>query len=145
MSGNTILGWAGEIHPELNQELDTTEPLIAAELDTQALLDATPEQPAYVPASLFPPVHRDISMVAPLTTPYEKIAKTLRAAGGKDLESVSLIDLYQGDKIGPDHKSLTVSLVFRNKDKTLNDADVEKLMQKIILDLEKKCEAKLRT
>ena len=47
MSGPAMLGWMGEIHPDLNQELDTTEPLIAAELDTQALLEAAPEQMAY--------------------------------------------------------------------------------------------------
>jgi phenylalanyl-tRNA synthetase beta chain len=145
LSGSAVLGWMGEIHPDVNQALDTKEPLIAAELDTQALLEAAPDQTAYAPSSLFPPVRRDLSMVAPQATPYEKIAKTLRAAGGKDLEAVSLMDLYQGDKIGPDRKSLTLSLVFRNKDKTLNDADVEKIMQKIILELEKKCEAKLRT
>src|SRR5258708_40347016 len=100
---------------------------------------------AFASFRLFPPVRRDVSMLARLSTSYEKIAKTLRAAGGKDLESVSLIDLFQGDKIGPERKSLTVSLIFRNKDKTLNDTDVEKITQKIISDLEKKCEVKLRS
>ncbi len=148
MSGSTVLGWIGEIHPDLNDQLDTTETAsIALDwLDTQALLEATPEQMAYVPASPFPPVRRDLSMVAfGDTTPYEKIAKTSeRPAGGKDLESVSLIDLYQGDKIGMDHKSMTVTLIFRNKEKTLADADIEKITQKMISDLEKKCEVTLR-
>ena len=144
MAGSRSVGWMGEIHPDLSQELDTTEPLIAAELDTQALLDLSPAQTAFVPFSLFPPVRRDLSLVAPLLTPYEKIARALRTAGGKDLESVSLIDLYQGEKIGADRKSLTVTLLFRNKEKTLLDADIEKTMQKIISDLEKKCEATLR-
>ena len=90
-------------------------------------------------------MRRDLSFVAPQTTSYEKIAKTLRAAGGKDLESVSLIDLFQGEKIGADKRSLTVSLTFRNKEKTLNDGDVEKIIQKMVSDLEKKCGAVLRT
>jgi phenylalanyl-tRNA synthetase beta chain len=89
-------------------------------------------------------VRRDLSMVAPQAVPYGKIAKTLRAAGGKELESLTLIDLYQGDKIGAARKSLTVSLVFRDKEKTLNDAEVEKIVQKIVIDLEKKCETTLR-
>ena len=144
MSGARVLGWMGEIHPDLTDALDTREPLVAAELDTRALLDAAPKEIAYAAVSLFPPVHRDLSMIAPQATSYEKIARTLRAAGGKELESVSLIDLYHGDKIGPDRKSLTVSLVFRSKEKTLTDADVEKITQKIIYDLEKKCEATLR-
>jgi phenylalanyl-tRNA synthetase beta chain len=144
MVGGRSIGWMGEIHPNLQQHLDTTEPLIAVELDTQALLDLEPEQTAFEPFSLSPPIRRDLSVVAPLLTPYEMIAKTLRAAGGKDLESVALIDLYQGEKIGADRKSLTVTLLFRNKEKTLADADIEKIMQKIISDLEKKCEATLR-
>ena len=83
-------------------------------------------------------------MIAPETCAYEKIAKTLRAAGGKDLESLSLMDLYVGEKIGAGKKSITVSLVFRNPEKTLSDADVDKLFQKMVSELEKKCEATLR-
>jgi phenylalanyl-tRNA synthetase beta chain len=144
MAGARVLGWVGEIHPDLADALDTTEPFVAAELDTRALLEAAPQDIAYAAVSFFPPVHRDLSMIAPLATSYEKIAKTLRAAGGKELESVSLIDLFQSEKIGPDRKSLTVSLIFRSKEKTLTDADVEKITQKIVYDLEKKCEATLR-
>ena len=144
LSGARVLGWVGEIHPDLADALDTTEPLVVAELDTRALLDAAPQAFAYALVSPFPPVHRDLSMVAPIATSYEKIARTLRAAAGRELESVSLIDLFQSEKIGRDRKSLTVSLVFRSKEKTLTDADVEKLTQKIVYDLEKKCEATLR-
>lgn len=144
LSGNTVLGWFGEIHPLLQEQLDTREPLVMAELDVAALHRALPGTTTYVPMSMFPPVLRDVSFITPLATPYEKIAKTLRASGGALLESISLIDLYQGDKIGEDRKSMTVSLTFRNKDKTLVDADVEKVMQRIVVDLEKKCEATLR-
>jgi phenylalanyl-tRNA synthetase beta chain len=144
MSGGRVLGWVGEIHPDLAETLDTPETLVAVELDTRALLEAAPQEIAYAMVSPFPPVHRDLSMVAPIATSYEKIARTLRAAGGKELESVSLIDLYQGDKIGPGNRSLTVSLVFRSKEKTLTDADVEKILQRIVYDLDKKCEAALR-
>src|SRR5205807_6765890 len=143
--GSKALGWVGEIHPELIQELDSAEPLIAAELDTQALLEAAPQELTFVPPSPFPPVRRDLSVIAPETCPYEKIAGTLRAAGGKDLESISLIDLYAGDNISAGQKSLTMSLVFRNREKTLSVADIDKIVRKMISELEKKCEAKLRT
>ncbi len=145
LSGSSVLGWMGEIHPDLQQDLDTKEPLIAAEFDSTALRAVTPSQAAYQVTSSFPPVHRDLSLVAPQFTPYEKIAKVLRGAGGKDLELVSLIDLYQGEKIGPERKSLTVSLIFRSKDKTLSDADVEKMMKSIIAELQTKCDAQLRS
>lgn len=144
MQGSRVLGWFGEIHPDLAQKLGTEEPLVVAELDIQALLEVQPEQAAYQAPSPFPPVRRDLSMIAPEECSYEKVAKTLRAAGGKELESVSLIDLFSGDKIGAGKKSLTVSLLFRTREKTLNDGDVEKIIQKMVTDLEKKCEATLR-
>src|SRR5207344_1160388 len=77
MLGSTVLGWMGEAHPDLNVDLDTTESLITAELDTQALMEAAPNQTAFVPFSLFPPVRRDLSMVTPQATAYEQISKTL--------------------------------------------------------------------
>ena len=145
MSGPHVLGWLGEIHPELHQSLDTAEPLIAAELDLPALHQASRMIITYAPASSFPPVLRDLSVVAPRAVTYDKIEKTLRNAGGPALESIALIDLYEGDKIGPERKSLTMSLSFRLHERTLSDAEVEKLMGKILGDLEKKCQATLRT
>lgn len=142
--GSRVLGWFGEIHPDLPQTLGTEEPLVAAELDVQALLDARPTQVSYHAPSPFPPVRRDLSMIAPETCAYEKVEQTLRAAGGQDLESLSLIDLFNGEKIGAGKRSLTVSLLFRTKDKTLTDADIDTIIQRMIQDLEKKCEATLR-
>jgi len=145
LSGNTVLGWMGEVHPDLKAALDTSEPLAAAELDTAALHAVVPGSLTYHPASTFPPVRRDLSMVAPQSAAYERIVSTLKGAAGATLESVSLIDLYQGEKIGSEKKSLTVSLVFRQPDRTLTDAEVEKLMQKILADLQKKCDTTIRT
>lgn len=144
-SGNSVVGWMGEIHPDLKMALDTSEPLVAAELDTIALHAALSGSHTYQPTSTFPPVRRDLSMVAPQMAPYEKIVGTLKSAAGATLESVSLIDLYQGEKIGPEKKSLTVSLVFRQADRTLTDSEIEKLMQKILADLQKKCDTTIRT
>ncbi|MFA5974854.1 MAG: phenylalanine--tRNA ligase subunit beta [Elusimicrobiota bacterium] len=144
VSGSTVIGWFGELHPELVQELDTENTLVAAELDLAALRQILPATVTYKPLNPFPAVYRDLSVTSPLSVPYEKIAQTLRTSGGVLLESVSLIDLFQGEKIGKDRRSLTVSLLFRHRDRTLDDADVEKVMQKIITDLEKKCEAVLR-
>ncbi len=144
LRGSRALGWFGELHPELAVALGTDERVVMGELDVQALLEAEPEQIEYKALSPFPPVKRDLSMVVPEACPYERIAKTLRVAGGQDLESLALIDLFSGEKIGTGKKSLTVSMLFRNKEKTLSDADVDKMVQRMIDDLEKKCEAKLR-
>jgi phenylalanyl-tRNA synthetase beta chain len=93
---------------------------------------------------MFPPVNRDLSLIVAESLPYEKVLKTLRGSAGNLLESSSLIDLYRGASIGAEKKSLTVSLQFRNRDRTLNDAEVEKIMDKVKADLTKKCEAVVR-
>ena len=77
--------------------------------------------------------------------PYEKLSRTLRNAAGNLLESETLMDLYQDAKIGADKKSLTFSLIFRHPDRTLNDAEIEKTMAKILTDLQQQCEAVIRS
>jgi len=143
-TGTVPLAWFGEIHPDILQRLGSPKPIIAAELDLDSwcLLSSSPI--TYAPKSVFPPVRRDISLVADAATPYEQIVRTLRAGASGLLESFSLIDLFQGDKIEAGKKSMTFSLVFRHAEKTLSEADVEKLMTRLITDLQIKCGATLR-
>ena len=131
MQGDTDLAWIGEIHPELAAELDSREPLVAAELDITNLLKVAPAAKTFAPISAFPAVTRDVSLVVDETTSYDKLMKTIRAAGGNSLESCTLIDLYRGASIGADKKSLTFSLRFRHQERTLKDTEVEQALEKI--------------
>jgi phenylalanyl-tRNA synthetase beta chain len=144
MNGTRVLGWMGELHPDLVQDLDVNFPVLSAELDTTALLEATPQQLTHQPASAFPPVHRDLSFVLGAATPYDRVVKALRTAAGPLLEDVTPIDVFANEKIGAGKKSMTVSLLFRHKDRTLTDVEIETVMKKIISDLERKVEAVLR-
>src|SRR5258708_26940048 len=103
-----------------------------------------PDTGPWTAPSACPPVHRDISLVVPEAISYDKIVKMLRAAAGLTLDSCTLIDLYRGPTIGAQKKSLTVTLIFRHKERTLKDSEVESTMQRIKSELEKKCEAKIR-
>jgi phenylalanyl-tRNA synthetase beta chain len=145
MNGKTILAWVGEIHPDLLDKLDRREPFIAAELDIESWHAAMPRTTISGPIPAYPPIHRDLSVIAPLTMPYEKLSRTLRTAAGNLLESETLMDVYQGEKIGTDKKSLTFSLVFRHADRTLNDVEIEKTMAKILTELQQHCETVIRS
>jgi phenylalanyl-tRNA synthetase beta chain len=145
MSGRIILAWAGEIHPDLSDQLDRKEPLVAAELDIEAWHALRPRAAVYSAIPAFPPVTRDLSVTAPLDVAYEKLSRAIRTSAGALLETENLIDLFQGEKIGADKRSLTFSLVFRHADRTLNDAEIEKTMAKIVADLEKQCGAVIRS
>lgn len=140
-----VLAWVGEIHPDLADQLDRKEPFAVAELDLDAWDSLRLKTPIYRPIPAYPPIRRDLSVVAPVNVTAATLSATVRTAGGAILESETLIDLYQGEKIGADKRSLTFSLVFRHADRTLVDADVEKAMAKIVADLEKNCGAILRS
>jgi len=145
MSGKSILAWVGEIHPDLADQLDRKEPMIAGELDVEAWLAASARTAVYQPIPAFPPINRDLSFVVPIDVTYEKMSRALRSAAGSILESETLIDLYQGEKLGADKKSMTFSLVFRHPERTLVDAEIEKTIAKIRTDIEKQCGAVLRS
>jgi len=84
----------------------------------------------------FPAVTRDISMVVPKQIAVGQIEAVIAQRSGKILEDCSLFDLYEGDQIKSGFKSVAYSIVFRAKDKTLEEADVTGAMKKILNGLE---------
>ena len=84
----------------------------------------------------FPAVSRDISMVVPKDIPVGKIEEAIESKAGKNLESYSLFDIYEGDQIEDGFKSVAYSIVFRAKDRTLEDSDIQSAMNKILKELE---------
>ena len=84
----------------------------------------------------FPASSRDISMVVPKEVLVGDIEKVFDQRGGKYLESYKLFDLYEGEQIKDGFKSVAYSLVFRGKEKNLEEADISKAMKKILNGLE---------
>ena len=84
----------------------------------------------------FPAVTRDISMVVPKNILVGQIEEVIEKSGGKNLESYSLFDIYEGDQIEEGFKSVAYSIVFRAKDRTLEENDVSSAMKKILKGLE---------
>ena len=84
----------------------------------------------------YPAVTRDISMVVPKEVLVGEIENVIQKKGGAYLESYGLFDLYEGEQIKAGFKSVAYSIVFRAKDKTLEEADVSAAMKKILKALE---------
>ncbi|MEH0146675.1 phenylalanine--tRNA ligase subunit beta [Corynebacterium sp. Q4381] len=117
--GGTVVGYAGELHPQVLEALDLPERTCATEIDLTAL-PLTETLPAPV-LSAFPAVNQDIALVVDKHVPAEAVRRTIEASAGELLESVSLFDVYESDQLGPDKKSLAFALVFRAVDKTLTE------------------------
>jgi phenylalanyl-tRNA synthetase beta chain len=144
--GERQIGVMGELHPQVSAryELPGT-PLLAAEVNVQAILEAIPERFTVQPVSPYPPVLEDLAIVVDEALPAGKVEETIRAAGGKTVTEVRLFDVYRGEKIGAGKKSLAYSLTYQDPGRTLTDVEVSKLRQKIVRRLEQELGAKLRS
>jgi len=145
--GPKALATFGEIHPKILAAFDLKGPVVAFE----ANLDAIPESKAKGKAralfapSPYQPVERDFAFVVDAGVAAEDV---LRAAKGVDrnlIESASVFDVYEGKGVAEGKKSLAISLRLQPKDKTLTDAEIEAIAQKIVAAVTKATGASLRT
>lgn len=146
--GKRQVGVMGELHPrvvksfEIRAERD--QPVLAAEIDLEAILTHIPAIYDYEPLSSFPPVREDLALVVDATVPAADVEAALKQAGGRLLREVILFDVYQGDQLPVGKKSLAYHLVFQAPDKTLNDKEVGRQRQRILKQLEQQLGATLR-
>ncbi len=122
--GESVLGYAGELHPKVCTAFGVAARTAAAEIDLDLLLaHATPVPPA--PSfSSFPVAKEDIALVVPDDVPVAEVAATLREGAGELLESLRLFDVYTGEQVGEGRRSLAFALRFRAPDRTLTDEEV---------------------
>lgn len=134
--GGKSAGWIGQIHPSVAAEWDLGE-TIAFEISLAELLDVSPlGEEKYVDFTAFPPVDRDLAVVLPDAVEASAVVEAARDAGGKLLKTVTVFDVYRGDQIGSDEKSLALRFRFRADDRTLSDEEVTPQWQKIVKALE---------
>ena len=92
----------------------------------------------------FPAVERDIAVVVSEDVEVGQIEKIITKKAKKLLEEVRLFDIYRDSKLGENKKSVAYSLIFRDKNKTLNDEEINVTMNSIITELEKTLGAEMR-
>ena len=138
-----IVGFVGEIHPNVadSYELDNT---YVAILDVDRIFEITDLSKTFVPLPRFPGVERDIAMIIGEEITVADIEKAIKAKGTKLLSSAKLFDVYKGKQIESGKKSVAFSLIFRDTEKTLQDSEINPIMEKIIIHLETSFKAKLR-
>ncbi|TME28025.1 MAG: hypothetical protein E6I64_04560 [Chloroflexi bacterium] len=79
----------------------------------------------------YPPAIRDIALVVGETATYAEVERAIHSAAGKELESLTLLDLYRGAQVGDGKKSFALRLVLRSPAGTLSEADVERVMKRV--------------
>lgn len=134
-AGKTV-GYLGEVHPEVADNYGIGERAYIAVIDMPEILEYATFDRKYNGIAKYPAVTRDISMVVPKNILAGQIEEVIEKKGGSYLESYALFDLYEGAQIKAGYKSIAYSIVFRAKDKTLEEADVAAAMKKILEALE---------
>ncbi|MCH5255382.1 MAG: phenylalanine--tRNA ligase subunit beta [Lachnospiraceae bacterium] len=131
-----ILGYLGEVHPEVCDNYDIKTKVYIAVLDMPEVLPFATFDRKYVGVAKYPAVSRDISMVVPKEILAGDIEAMITQRGGKILEECKLFDIYEGSQIKEGYKSVAYSITFRAKDRTLEEADAAAAMKKILNGLE---------
>ena len=127
----TVLGYLGEVHPLVASDYGIGEKAYIAVIDMPEVTKLATFDRKYQGIARYPAVTRDISMVVPKNVLAGQIEEMLLQRGGKILEECRLFDIYEGAQIKEGFKSMAYSIVFRAKDRTLEEADITAAMNKI--------------
>ncbi len=130
------VAYLGEVHPTVADTYGIGEKAYLAVVDIPTVLLFAGFDHKYEGIAKYPAVTRDISMVVPKNVLAGQIEAMIAQRGGKILESYKLFDIYEGSQIKEGYKSMAYSIVFRAKDRTLEEADITAAMKKILNGLE---------
>ena len=143
-SGSDCIGVFGQIHPLVARNYGVDGELYCAELSFDELMNAKGPDPLYAPLPRFPAVTRDIAVVCGRDVTVGTLEKCITRAGGKLLREVSLFDIYQGQGIPEDKKSVAFNLVLRSDEGTITAAQADEEVRDILAALESELGAVLR-
>lgn len=146
LSGGTIVGWVGEIHPRSLAAFDTHAPVIAFELDMNALEGSSSANRETHDIPAFPAVTMDVAFVVDEAVTHEKLSQVMASAGGKLLDSAALFDVFRSDeKLGASKKSMAYALEYRAPDRTLTSEEAEAAHEKLVSKVCKATGAQVRS
>jgi phenylalanyl-tRNA synthetase beta chain len=138
------VGSFGPLHPDALQAFDLDEGAVVVEVDLLAL-DAIGERaPSFALLPRFPATTRDIAIVVSDKVAAGDVERAVRHAAGGLAETVALFDRFVGGAVPPGHTSLALHVLYRAKDRTLTDAEVDERHAQVVAEVERRCGAQLR-
>jgi len=143
VNGETLAVF-GEVHPQVLENYGVGAKAYIAEIELRVLFGHANTVSVYEAVPRFPAMRRDIAMLVADAVLVRDIELAIREKSGKLVESVKLFDVYKGQNLAADMKSVAYSISFRAADRTLTDDEVNAVMAKILANLEAKTGAVLR-
>lgn len=143
--GGKLVATFGVLSKKLQKAFDIDNEVYYADINWKELMKAIKgKKVTYTEISKFPAVKRDLALLIDKKVQFAEIEKIAYETDKKLLKSVELFDVYEGKNLEVGKKSYAVSFVLQDENATLNDKQIDKLMQKLIANLQNKLDAKLR-
>jgi phenylalanyl-tRNA synthetase beta chain len=134
----------GEVAAEVRAAYDIRGEVVVFEVDLDWMLSAADTRRTHRPLPRYPAALRDLALIVPDAVPQAAVADAIRD-DAEHLDELRLFDVYRGQGLAADERSLAYSLSFRHADRTLTDAEVDAAMARIVARVEAACGAKLRS
>ena len=142
--GIDVIATIGEVHPEVLDNYGIEKRAYLAEVNLSKVTKYSKANKKYVEVPKFPAVERDIAIIVDEKVEVGQIEKIITKKAKKLLEKMQLFDIYRNEKLGDNKKSVAYSLIFRDKNRTLSDEEINVVMENIIGELQKTLNAELR-
>ena len=134
---NKIIGIFGQIHPTVAAEYGIDVPVYCGEIDFDMLYNSKASDKSFKPLPKYPAVTRDLALICDEDAYSANIEVKIIKLAGKCLENIKVFDVYKGAQVESGKKSIAYALTLRSEDKTLQDTEIDEIMNKVIKGLEK--------
>jgi phenylalanyl-tRNA synthetase beta chain len=141
--GPKVIGRVGQLHPTVQQLRDLDDTYVL-EVELAPILEAAGDAIVYKLLPRYPSIGRDIAVVVNASVPVGLMEQSIAEVAGDLLESIQVFDIYTGERLGANRKSVAIALVYRHAERTLLDEEVTELHAKVVQTLEQQYEAELR-
>lgn len=143
--GGKAVGALGVVKYALLKKMDIEQPVFFAEFNWDAIVKlAAKKKVTFTDLPKTQPVKRDLALLVDQAVTFAQIEKVVKASEKKLLQGVSLFDVYEGKNLEAGKKSYAISVTLQDTEKTLQDKQIDSVMNKIIANLEREVGAKLR-
>lgn len=145
VNGKQVLAELGQVNTAFTRLFDIKPEVFFADVQWENVLTlARQSKIQYREVSKFPAVRRDLALLLDKKVMFSEVQAIARKVGKPLLREVDLFDIYEDEKIGPTNKSYAVSFIFKEESRTLQDAEIDRVMQQLIASYRKELNATIR-
>jgi phenylalanyl-tRNA synthetase beta chain len=142
--GKHTAGEIGQLNPITARKYDLRDAVLLAEFNLDFLLSRRNVSKSFEPLAAFPSVRRDVAMLVDESVTHDRVLAIVKQSKPQNLEDVSLFDVFRGKNVPQGRKSVAYAFTYRNKERTLTEADVNSAHEKVVEQLKSQLLAEIR-